>query len=935
MEDIDNGTTDNTNNGTNNGTTGNETTPKSLPTGDSPNKSLPTGEDSNKSLEEGEDPHKTLPTRDHETKKINESEHETKANDEAYEEPKEEVKADLFNLDYFDKPEEASPEVTEKASELINGDLNYFDNWITEAEDQKKQNKEQLEEYLKSNVESGNQLAYTQEDLTEAQRNLQSAKDSLTTTLDAGGLFGGVAVPEVVINALRPYLPESLRNATDAIYNESGPVLDRNPIDTAANTAMIRDIRSNAYGNTTSKEEALQKIREQHPVLANNITDNLLNEWAENIVANNKQKQIQEDLSRNGPTVNSGISKAQELDLMNRAASDYSSLSDSEKEMVGKVADAVAANPNVLNQPLNPLEPSNSRNNRAIAERNQRLRENVSAVNEAREAEARAERARETPAPETPTRTEAPTVPTRTESVPETSVRTEETPSEPETPSTSTTPDEPARTEETPATSTSATSSTTDDLRSAHEETTLAAMDLAEALGTSPSNIEDSDTARALQSGEFGNITSADEMRRALIEDAGFPLDESTNAWARWAAARNRERITRESGTPRGTERGETPTEETSTTESETPETETESSETSEEEGTTDVEPETETPTTSSDEDVIAKADEAKAAYEEAKKREYEAIHREADETEIAQLAAEVERLRQEWEEAEAEAAALRPREDGEDSTKEPRVGHGKEDRELSKEETLPEWIGGDDPHTSSAGAYWAGAFGDENWSDKVPQKTAQGLIDYANDHHDNPFAMFGMTALMEAGGYDALKAGRDVQDMIASAKEVTVNANNALEFFKNGSVLDGIKSILSTGWSVLKVLGNTLSAAWNVCKSAFSFLRSVFAPISSAVSSFLNTVKGYNSVKAMIRDMYGIENTDEVIKEVFGDESEKNAEQKPVNALNKTGFSVKGGTITDESGYNKGMKEKENDIASDVCKKTMLYFPYLRKSFR
>jgi hypothetical protein len=194
---------------------------------------------------------------------------------------------------------------------------------------------------------------------------------------------------------------------------------------------------------------------------------------------------------------------------------------------------------------------------------------------------------------------------------------------------------------------------------------------------------------------------------------------------------------------------------------------------------------------------------------------------------------------------------------------------------------------------------------------------------------------MFGMTALMEAGGYDALKAGKDVQDMIAAAKEVTANANKAIDFFKNGSVLDGIKSILSTGWSVLKVLGNTLSAAWNVCKSAFSFLRSVFAPISSAVSSFLNTVNGYNSVKAMIRDMYGIENTDEVIGEVFGDNSETATEQKPVNVLNKTGFSVKGGTVTDESGYNKGMKEKENEIASDVCKKTMLYFPYLRKAIR
>lgn len=749
MEDIDNGTTDNTDNGT-----VKETTTKSLDTGDSPNKSLDDGGESGKTIEEGEDPHKTLPTRDHETKKLNESSHETKANDKAYEEPKEEVKAEsAFNLDYFDKPEEAPQEITEKASELINGDLNYFDNWITEAEDQKKQNKEQLDAYLKSNVESGNQLAYTQEDLNRAQQNLQNAEEPFEQAIRADERESGSPLTELFFDNLR--------------------------------NAIRDDLTSGVFRNITSKEEALQKIREEHPMFVPNITDDTLNSWADRIVNYNKQKQIQEDMGRNGSTINRGISKAQETALLERAASDYSSLSDAEKEMVGKVVDAVAANPNVLNQPPEPVMPfetprdrrAREERNRTREESNQRLRENVSAVNEAREAErAEAERARETPA-----------APTRTEPTPET------------------------------------------------------------------------------------------------------PSETSTS-----------------------TESTETPAEET-TTETET------------------AEPET----PASSEDAIAKADEAKAAYEEAKKREYEAIHREADETEIAQLAAEAERLRQEWEEAEAEAAALRPREDGEAEPKEPRVGHGREDRELSKEETLPEWVGGDDPHTSSAGAYWAGAFGDENWSDKVPPKTVQGLIDYANDHHDNPFAMFGMTALMEAGGYDALKAGKDVQEIIASAKEVAANATKAIDYFKNGNVKDGIKSILSTGWSVLKVFGNTLSAAWNVCKSAFSFLRSVFAPISSAISSFLNTVAGYNSVKSMIRDMYGIENTDEVIGEIFGDNSETNTKQSPVNVLNKTGFSVKSGAVTDESGYNNGLKQKENDIASDVCKKTMLYFPYLRKAVR
>ena len=710
MEDngtTDNGTTDNTNNGT-------ETTPKSLDVGESTNKSLEDGGESGKTLDEGEDPHKTLPTRDHETKKINESDHESKANDEAYEEPKEEVKADLFNLDYFDKPEEAPQEVTEKASDLINGDLNYFDNWITEAEDQKKQNKEQLDAYLKSNVESGNQLAYNQEDLNDAKQATSNAFNAFEDVSNLGDL-----IPD--------------------------------PASSAANMTEWYERLSNGYRNITSKEEALQKILEEHPIITSNISDEMSNAW---------------------------------------------------------------------------LEPANSRNNRAIAERNREREERRREASLARDA-IRTERDLEREEAETPTST-TPETPTRTSEP----VRTE--PERSTTPETPTRTSEPVRTEPIPETSTEVTST------------------------------------------------------------------------------------------------------ETSTTESETPETPTDEPEVESETETEETDVETETPTTSSDDtDVIAKADEAKAAYEEAKKREYEAIHREADETEIAQLAAEVERLRQEWEEAEAEAAALRPREDGEDESEKPRVGHGREDRELSKEETLPEWVGGDDPHNSSAGAYWAGAFGDENWSDKVPPKTVQGLIDYANDHHDNPFAMFGMTALMEAGGYDALKAGKDVQDMITAAKEVTVNANNAIDFFKNGSVLDGIKSIFSTGWSVLKVLGNAVSAAWNVCKSTFSFLRSIFAPLSSAVSSFLSTVNGYNSVKSMIRDMFGVENTDEVIKEIFGDNSETNTEQTPVNVLNKTGFSVKSGTVTDESGYNKGMKEKENEIASDVCKKTMLYFPYLRKAIR
>ena len=744
MEDngtTDKGTTDNTNNGT-------ETTPKSLDVGESTNKSLEDGGDSGKTLDEGEDPHKTLPTRDHETKKINESDHESKANDEAYEEPKEEVKADLFNLDYFDKPEEAPQEVTEKASDLINGDLNYFDNWITEAEDQKKQNKEQLDAYLKSNVESGNQLAYNAEDFKESWDKIEdinpfSGPLSRFREFMAGEISGDFT---------------GLKNATKLKLNdianevrETGTVSDRHMTDLNAAIETINSKLENLQDQ--HYKEPLEKLKREV-------------EFA---------KEKANDINTYGVTKNTGISSASERQQINDA-----------------------------------LDPAKNRLQRAYESGD----------------------------------------PTEIEN---------------------------------------------------------AKQNYERVANRVKQDFEGSEISQR----DWNVLNKPEVFYQKLEEEYGSTPETPTRT-----------------SEPESTEPERSTTPETSTDEPEvTPEPETETEE-------TDVE--TETPTTSSDDtDVIAKADEAKAAYEEAKKREYEAIHREADETEIAQLAAEVERLRQEWEEAEAEAAALRPREDGEDESEKPRVGHGREDRELSKEETLPEWVGGDDPHNSSAGAYWAGAFGDENWSDKVPPKTVQGLIDYANEHHDNPFAMFGMTALMEAGGYDALKAGKDVQDMITAAKEVTVNANNAIDFFKNGSVLDGIKSILSTGWSVLKVLGNAVSAAWNVCKSTFSFLRSIFAPLSSAVSSFLSTVNGYNSVKSMIRDMFGVENTDEVIKEIFGDNSETNTEQTPVNVLNKTGFSVKSGTVTDESGYNKGMKEKENEIASDVCKKTMLYFPYLRKAIR
>lgn len=833
MENTDNGTIDTTDSGT----AGQETT-KSLPSGETTTKTLDDGGDSGKTLEVGEDSNKTLPTHDHETKKTNESSKDNKANDKAYSEPpKEEVKpAEVFNLDYFDKPEEASPEVTDRYNDIVNGDLNYFDSWIKDAEDERKSNKEQLENYLKSNVETGNQLAYTQEDLDEAGRNLQNAKDE----------FRGIQVDNSFIGRRRSivdldqligdYLPDWARSVDEGITRVSQDNLTwENPVDVAAAVAKNRDIRSNAYNGATSKEGVIAKIRENHPILAANIPDNLLDSWADNIIASNQEKQIRNDLA-NGQTVNRGISKAEERDIMSRAASDYNSLSNAEKEVARNFVEYARSHPNDARvyQLPNPLERPNSPGNRAIAEANQRIGRNIDAVATAIENERRAAEESRT------TRTETPRTPTTPTPV-----------APPSTPSTST----PEGYESVPG----VTDSGIDD--------------------ASPTDTEETTSTTSESRGDSSDSDSG-------IDDAS---DDSTTS--------------------------ETPADSDTTSETETEE-------------------ETETPTTPESE-IIQKADDAKAAYEEAKKRQYEAMRRGADETEIAQLAAEVSRLKREWDEAEAEAGPLRPREEGEEEPKKPRIGHGSENRELSREETLPEWVGGDDPHDSSAGAYWEGAFGDENWAEKLPEDTVKGLINYANDHHDNPIAMFGMTALMDSGGYDALKAGRDFQEMVAAAKQVASHTSTAIDNFKNGNIKEGIKSLLEAGKSAFVTLKEAISSAWNVCKAGLSFIVSIFAPVRSAISSFIHTKEGYNAVRDMIRDMYGIENSNEVIQEIFGDDSNTETKTAPVNVLNKTGFSVKGGTITDESSYNKGMKEKENDIVSDVCKKTMLYFPYLRKVMR
>jgi len=309
-----------------------------------------------------------------------------------------------FDLSYF----EGIYKTKEKDDPL---DLSYFESPY---------DKNKLEEYLKSNVESGNQLAYTNEDLTAATQGLQNARDVFNDALRENALLTVPGVASVL-----------------------------NPSDFNAEMLMNRDLQNNAYGNSTSKEEIKQKIIEKYPMDIPTISDNLLNAWAENAVAYNKEKQIREDLGRNGPTANSGITKAEELDLMNRAASDYSSLSDAEKEMANKVVEYAAAHPNALNQlpevATNPFESSRDRRareerNRAREESNQRLNNAITAVNEAREAERReAERTRETPTTTPTTETETPTSTPTTETETPTTTTETETPTTEDTTSTPTT----------------------------------------------------------------------------------------------------------------------------------------------------------------------------------------------------------------------------------------------------------------------------------------------------------------------------------------------------------------------------------------------------------------------------------------------------------------------------------------------------------------
>ena len=304
-----------------------------------------------------------------------------------------------FDLSYFDEIYKTK----EKDDPL---DLSYFESPY---------DKNKLEDYLKSNVESGNQLAYTAEDATNANQVFQNAKDLFFSSAQES--------PSEVARET------SGGNPLVRVASEVGGDLGAT---NAAKLNFMNDINNNVYGNTTSKEEVLQSIREKHPLITNSISNDLLNAWAESVVASNKSRQIAEDLGRNGPTANSGITKAEELDLMNRAASDYSSLSDAEKEMAGKVVEYAAAHPNALNQPINPFD--TPANNRAREERNQRLSNAITAVNEAREAERReAERARETT-----TETETPTTPaTSTAETPAT--ETSETATETETTETPTT----------------------------------------------------------------------------------------------------------------------------------------------------------------------------------------------------------------------------------------------------------------------------------------------------------------------------------------------------------------------------------------------------------------------------------------------------------------------------------------------------------------
>lgn len=424
-----------------------------------------------------------------------------------------------FDLSYFD----GIYKTKEKDDPL---DLSYFESPY---------DKNKLEEYLKSNVESGNQLAYNKQDF----RDSLNRVDNILAP-EAPAFFDFAARPDE--NKFQDF-KERASSVLEDLYHLTR---NRRPLDSQINSLNDLTNEANTLKNSTGSrpyKDVYEKIKQEIDFA----------------------KQKAEDINTFGATKNTGIS------------------SESERQQINDALDPAKSRLQRAYESGDPTEIENAKQNyERVANRvNQEFEgSEVSrrAWNVLNKPEVFYQKMEESygPTPETPT-----------------------------TSSTSSTSEETPTTSSTPETPTSTTSTTEDDLRSAHEESTLAAMDLAEALRTSPSNIEDSDTARALQSGEFGNITSAEEMRRAMIEGAGFPLDETTDAWARWAAAQNRERLARESAsTPRGTERGETPTadvtptEETSTTE--TPTTEVamgESSETPEEEipETIDEEPSEET----------------------------------------------------------------------------------------------------------------------------------------------------------------------------------------------------------------------------------------------------------------------------------------------------------------------------------------------------
>lgn len=404
-----------------------------------------------------------------------------------------------FDLSYF--------EGIYKTKEKDPLDLSYFESPY---------DKNKLEDYLKSNVESGNQLAYNAEDFTEVANRIDNAPVNSNLLYEAifneGSSFRGAQ--DVAKNLLRKITGE---------VNRNGRVSDRsiNALNQISETIDRRE-SADRGGISSPYDEAFRSLKREI-------------EFA---------KQKAEDIKSNGVTKNTGISAESERQQIedslapakNRLRSAYESGSPTEIENAKRAYERVA------NRVKQDFEGS------GVME---------SDWNYVSKPEVFYQKLEEEYGP----------APTEDEYEPEDS--TEETP-------------EPARTESVPETSTSSSTSVTeDDLASVTRERQSAEEEMRDTLGGLLGGGVDSFIERLLREDNYDDMGSAEEIDNAIRGHFYGLNGNSYRALANWIDAQNRERQIREAlaSTPRGTERGETPTAdetprtEVATTESETPET--------------------------------------------------------------------------------------------------------------------------------------------------------------------------------------------------------------------------------------------------------------------------------------------------------------------------------------------------------------------------